>query len=72
MFRKLALAAAAAAFAATSATAAPLPQRAPASIEGQDEHIVGLLWQYIILPIVVAAVLGLVLGNDDDETPASP
>ena len=66
-----------AAFAAASLVVLPLsaqalPERAPARMSGPDEQIVGLLWQYLLLPLVIAAVLAALGGGDDDEMPASP
>ena len=74
MVRKLALTAAVAAMSVLPimAHAAPVAPRTPAEVSGKDEKIVGLVWQYVLLPIVIAAVLGLVLGGDDDDVPESP
>ena len=70
--RKLALTAAAAAMTVLpiAAHAAPVA-RAPAEVTAKDEKIVGLVWQYILLPIVIGAVIALITGGDDDD-PKSP
>jgi hypothetical protein len=62
---------AAAALAATPVAAHAAPVRAPAPVAGKNEQLVGLVWQYLILPVIVAAVLALISGGDDEE-PASP
>jgi hypothetical protein len=74
MVRKLTLAAAATALTALplAGHAAPSPQRAAAEMSGQNEELAGLLWQYIIFPAVIAAVLVLLTGGSDDESPESP
>ena len=73
MVRKLALTAAAAAMTALpiATHAAPAAARTPAELSGKDEKIVGLVWQYILLPIVIGAVIALITGGDDDD-PKSP
>jgi hypothetical protein len=57
--------------------AAPLsaqaaPARASAPVAAENEQLVGLLWSYLIVPALIAVVLAVVLGGDDDEMPASP
>ena len=73
VINKLAVAAisAAALAAAPAAAQAGSPHRAPAAMAGQDEHIVGLLWQYLLLPIIIGAVVALVAGRHHDQ-PVSP
>ena len=74
MVRKLTLASAAAALAALpiAGQAASTPQRAAAEISGQNEELVGLVWQYIVIPAVLAALAVLLTGGSDDENPESP
>ena len=74
MVRKLVLSAAAASLATLPIgvyAATPQP-RVPAEMSGQDEQIVGMLWQYIILPVLIAVVLAAVSGGDDEDSPTSP
>ena len=71
MFRKLFLIPAAASLAAAPIAAqAAAPARLPSPVGQNSEQIVGLLWQYLILPVIVAAVLAAITGGDDD--PVSP
>jgi hypothetical protein len=67
---KLVLAGAAAALVATPLAAETPVNRAPATMAGKNEQIVGLLWQYLLLPIIIGAVVALVAGGHDK--PASP
>ena len=71
MIRRFMLAAAAASLVATPIAAQAAPSRTPAKIEGKNEQLVGLLWQYLILPLIIAAAIGL-LSGDKDEAPRSP
>lgn len=72
MVRKLISAATAAAIVAAPLAAQAAPARDGSPVSGDKEQLVGLLWQYVVLPVIVAAVLALVLGEDEDEEPASP
>ena len=71
ILRTLLMTAAAAGLVASPLAAQATPVRAPAPVEGDSEQLVGLLWQYLILPVVIAVVLAA-LSGDDDEEPASP
>jgi hypothetical protein len=53
-----------------SAQAAPV--RASAPVAAEKEQLVGLLWSYLIVPALIAVVLAVVLGGDDNEMPTSP
>ena len=70
---KLVLTAAAAALAAlpTAGHAATPPPRVAAEMSGEHEKLVGLLWQYVLIPLVIAAVVAVLAGGGD-EKPASP
>jgi hypothetical protein len=72
MVRKLVFTAAAVALAAspTAAHGAAPQERVPAELSGQNERLVGLVWQYVIFPVILAAVLVLLSGGDDE--PESP
>ena len=70
MISKLALVGAAAALVATPLAAEAPVHRAPAAIGAKNEQIVGLLWQYLLLPIIIGAVVALVAGGHDH--PSSP
>ena len=72
MVRKLVPAVAAAALAALPIAGHAAPQRDSADMSGQNEELVGLLWQYIIIPVVLAALLVLLTGDGDDANPESP
>ena len=71
MFRRLAQVGAAISLAVASLPASAAPTRLPTPVEGESEQIVGLLWQYVLLPVIIAAVLVAVTGEDDDA-PTSP
>ena len=72
MVRSLVLAAASVALAATPIGAHAGPSRAPAHLAGKEEQLVGLLWQYLIVPVIVAAVVALLSSDGSDAKPASP
>ena len=70
MIRRLALMAATAAMATAPVTANAAPQRSPAPVSAESEHLFG---SPIFLILLIAAVVGLgvILASDGDE-PTSP
>ena len=72
MFRKFLQTTVAGALIAAPLSAHAAPERFPAPTDGESEQIVGLLWQYVLFPVIVAAVIAAVSGGEDDEEPASP
>ena len=72
MSRKLTASLAAVSLALIPVGAQALPERTPAGMAADQEQIVGLLFQYLLLPIIIAAVLAALSLGDDEATPASP
>ncbi|MEO6153230.1 MAG: hypothetical protein ABIT09_08740 [Croceibacterium sp.] len=72
MIRKLIFAVGAVSLLAAPVGAYAAPVRVPAHLEGDSDRLFGLLWSYIIVPAILAAIIALVTSGNNNEMPKSP